>query len=85
MTANRASRYLRTFFDEKQLPIESWTVEAPGGTPNHFDTEIVIERIFAAPESEQQAIGDTIRRIDFGNGDVNRFLRHLSKALAFDL
>ncbi len=77
--------YLQTFFAEKNLPTESWTVDAPGGTPNHFDTEIVIEHVLAAPKAEQKAIGDMIRRIDFANGDVNHFLRHLSQALAFDI
>ena len=77
--------YLKTFFAEKNLSSESWSVDAPKGTPNHFTTEIVIEHVLAAPESEQEAIGDVIRKIDFANGDVNHFLRHLSQALAFDI
>ena len=62
---NKATKYLRTFFDEKDLPVVAWIVDSPNGTPNHFDTDIIIEHLFEAPIAEQEAIGAMIRRIDF--------------------
>lgn len=80
-----ASRYLHTFFAEKDLPNVSFEVRSPNGTANWMDTETVIEAIYQAPPSEQTKIADMLRRIDFANGKVQPFLEHLAKALAHDL
>lgn len=77
-----ASRYLATFFDEKGIDTEA-TFEVEGASgPNLMSYGVVIEAILAAPQSEQKGIGDMLRRIDFLNGDVCHYLRHLAKALA---
>jgi len=77
----KTQRYLRTFFDEKQLPMENWEIECDG-TVHLFDSEVVIEAIMNAPAHEQEQIATVIRKIDFYNGNVIDFLKHLSGALA---
>jgi len=80
-----AARYLRTFFEEKDLPNRSFEVRSPNGTVNWMDTETVIEAIYQAPAHEQEKIADMLRRIDFANAKVQPYLEHLAQALARDL
>jgi hypothetical protein len=75
------SAYLKTFFGEKNLDSVIYEVEGPSGV-NHIPTECVIEAILIAPRHEQKAIADTLRKIDFYNGDVHHYLRHLAQAIA---
>lgn len=74
-------RYLETFFKEKQLPYVAWELVANDGVTHHIDNEVVIEHLKVAPVAEQEAVADTIRKIDFRNGDVNDYLKHLAGAL----
>lgn len=76
-----SQRYLQTFFAEKDLPFQSWEILSSSGVPHMIDSEVVIEAIMNAPEDEQRKIADIIREIDFRNGDVNHFLKHLAKGL----
>lgn len=80
-TTTAATRYLRTFFEEKDIDREAtFELEGPSGV-NLMSYGVVIEAILGAPQDEQKGIGDMIRRIDFLNGDVRRYLRHLAAAL----
>jgi len=80
---NQYERYFTTFFEEKHLNLDA-TFEAtsPTGTWNLMPYSVVVEHIMIAPVSEQAKIADTIRRIDFANGDVLHFLRHLGAAIS---
>ena len=80
-----ATKYLKTFFAEKNLPNVSFEVTSPNGTPNFMETQMVIDAIMQAPQHEQKAIGDKIRLLDFHNADVLDFIKHLGKALARDI
>jgi len=75
------SHYLKTFFSEKNLPLANWELEAEDGTVHWISNEVVIEHVMAANRDEQTQIGNVIRKIDFMNGDVNDFLKHLAGAL----
>ena len=74
-------KYLETFFAEKQLPFASWELKDEEGILHIIDNGVVIENIELASAVEQNKIADVIRRIDFANGDVNDFLKHLAGAL----
>lgn len=76
-----SKRYLEIFFKEKNLPHQSWELTSPNGTYHLIDSEVVIEAVLNAPPEEQTQIADIIRQIDFRNGDVNHFLRHLAQGL----
>lgn len=74
-------KYLKTFFEEKQLPDASWELTSDDGTAHFIGNDVVLEHIASASVVEQNKIADVIRRIDFANGDVNDFLKHLAGAL----
>lgn len=75
------TKYLRAFFAEKDIPEVSWDLKAKDGTWHHMPNVVVVEHITQCDKNEANAIGDMLRRIDFANGDVNDFLRHLAGAL----
>ena len=73
--------WFSTFNAEKGLPFESWSLTAPDGTLHILDTDVVKEAAFHAPAREQKQIQATIAKIDFMNGDVNDFYKHLAQGL----
>jgi len=77
----KAGSWFNTFFNEKNLPYVSWDLTDSSGTWHHLDNEVVIEMIKSAPAQEQAAIKDMLIRIDFANGDVNDYLKHLAQGL----
>ena len=76
------TKYLRDFFAEKDIPEVSWTITGKNGTPNYMSNVVVVEHIAQCSVQEARQIENVLRKIDFANGDVNHFLRHLAGALA---
>ena len=75
--------YLNNLISEKAnismtTPIE---VEGASGT-NFMNVGVIVEHILIAPKTEQQAIKNVLVKIDFNNGDILDFFKHLAKALA---
>lgn len=76
------AKWLETFVAEKRLDREQiLSVEGPSGT-NYIPLGIVVDAIIGAPESEQRVIKGVIVKIDFLNGDVVDYFRHLAQAIA---
>ncbi len=74
--------WLDTFISEKGLDLDTaFTVYGPSG-PNHLTAQTVVDHMKIAPTHEQAAIKTMIVKIDFVNGDVLRFFRHLARAIA---
>lgn len=70
--------YLERFFEEKEIQYEAWEIEHE--EEMHFiDTDFIIAAIKEAPVQEKQKIANTLRKIDFLNGNVNHFLHFLAK------
>jgi len=79
----KTARYLRLFFAETDKVDHDATFEVTtNGTWNLMSYGVVVEAIFGAPRAEQEKITNMIRRIDFQNGDVSRYLRHLGVCMA---
>jgi hypothetical protein len=76
-----AIKYIENFFEEKEIPEVMFEIEGASGI-NYIPNTVVIEHIKIAPTQEQQQIANVLRKIDFFNGDVNDFLKHLAGALA---
>ena len=76
-----STKYLKTFFAEKNLDSRIYELNDADGTLHLVDSELVIDCIHNASEMDKDAIADTIRKIDFANGDVHHFLKHLANAL----
>lgn len=74
--------YLETFFAEKDLDLDMcWTLQDNQEKWHWIGPKVVIAHIGRAPHAEQEAIAGMIRKIDFANGDVNDYLKHLAGAL----
>ena len=80
-----STTYLARFFEEKDLDQQVYELEAPGGTLNIIESQAVIERVLMTRGEEADAIAKIIRKIDFMNGDVHHFLRHLAGSMVRDL
>lgn len=79
----KTSTYFERFFDENAIdPDESFELETNDGTWHYMTYGVVIDAIKQTSGAEAERIADTLRRIDFANGDVRHFLRHLGMALA---
>ena len=79
---SKFTKWFRTFVEEKGLDREQiLEVEGASGT-NCIPVGCVCEAVEMAPDHEQAQIKNVIVKIDFANGDVLHFFRHLAKAIA---
>ncbi len=56
-------------------------VDGPSGE-NHLTLGILVAAILAAPKAEQAGIRTMLVRIDFNNGSVLDYFKHLAQAIA---
>lgn len=76
------NRWLDTFVEEKRIDLHRiFEVEGPSGF-NIIPVGCIVDLMKSAPASEQAAIKSTLVKIDFVNGDVYHFFRHLAGAVA---
>ena len=76
--------FFATFFLEKDLTDEVYTVTSKNGTPNIIPSSVVIEAVKRTRGEEAKKIETILRKIDFLNGNVHHFLQHLAQAMALD-
>ncbi len=75
------NKWLNTFIKEKEIDLEQ-IIEIKTETNTHyFEIGNIIENIKATTPEEQAGIKDMIVKIDFHNGDVVDYFRHLARAL----
>lgn len=76
------NKWIDTFIEEKGIDTEYLlSVDGLLGK-NYIPVACVIEAMKEAPKNEQQAIKNMIVKIDFVNGDVIDFFRHLAEDIA---
>jgi hypothetical protein len=81
-TAMTFNKWLDTLVSEKGIDTEQmFSVEGPTGT-NWMCYRNVLDSIKNTSKGEQKKIKDMIVRIDFQNGDVKGYFRHLAQAIA---
>ena len=74
-------QWLETFIGESGLDMdEEFQILGPSGV-NYFTYKVIKEFMLIASKKEQESIKNTIVMIDFKNGDVLHFFRHLAKAV----
>lgn len=74
--------WIDTFLSEKGIDVEHvLTVRGPSG-PNRIPVGSLVDLMKQAPRHEQAGIKSMIVRIDFSNGDVLDYFRHLARAVA---
>ena len=76
--------FFETFFSEKDLTDEVYTVTSKNGTPNINPSSVEIEAVKRTRGEEAKKIETILRKIDFLNGNVHHFLQHLAQAMALD-
>lgn len=80
-------RYLETLIAEKAASgsphsiDQMFVVNGPSGD-NHMSYQTVVDAIGGTSKDEQAKIKNTLVRIDFNNGDVFHYFRHLAQAIA---
>ena len=76
------SHWLDTFVSEKGIDENQIIeVEGPSGA-NLIPVGFLLDLMKQAPKSEQHGIKSTIIKIDFYNGDVLGYFKHLAQAVA---
>lgn len=74
--------YLNKFFNEKKIPFKIFEKEDQFGVVHMIENGVVVEMIAQTRGEERQKIEETIRKIDFANGDLNHYFEHLAGAIA---
>ena len=74
-------RYLRDFFAEKDITEVQWSLTSEDGTTHIIGNVVVVVHIAQVGATEADKIAAVLRKIDFANGDVNHFFKHLAGAL----
>tara|TARA_R100000734_G_C3250388_1_gene52163 strand:+ start:382 stop:633 length:252 start_codon:yes stop_codon:yes gene_type:complete len=82
---NNFNNWLDTFIDEKNINKHDTFEINKNGTLNIISYGSIIDHIKITSKQEQEQIKKTIVKIDFFNGDVLHFFRHLGQALAKEL
>ena len=76
------TNWINTLNAEKGIDMdERFDVEGPSGL-NNMDYTTVVTAIKQANPAEQANIKTTLVKIDFANGDIRHFYRHLAQAIA---
>lgn len=79
----RFTKWLDTLIEEKNINLdEQFEVSGTWGV-NYMQYQNVIEAIKSTSEYEQKQIQNMLIKIDFVNGDIKHYLRHLAQAIAF--
>lgn len=73
--------YFDRFFEEKELPYQSWTLIGRDGTVHSIDSDVVIEGIKHAPAGEQKKIKETLMALDFLNRPITNYLKFLATCM----
>jgi hypothetical protein len=82
---NNFNNWLDTFIDEKNINKNDTFEINKNGTLNIISYGSIIDHIKITSKQEQEQIKKTIVKIDFFNGDVLHFFRHLGQAIAKEI
>lgn len=76
------SKWLDTFLSEKGIDLEQVVlVQGPSGE-NRIPVGCIADMMKQAPRQERDNIKNTLVKIDFLNGDVLHYFKHLAQAIA---
>lgn len=74
-------KWLKTFIHEKNLDGFVLTVEGESCN-NYIPIEFLIDAMAYSSVSDQQAIKNSLVKLDFANANIVHFLTHCAKAIA---
>jgi len=81
MQNNKFNKWLDTFIEEKKVSLDTEFEYQGMECLNIIDLHSIINTIKNTSQSEQLKIKNTIVEIDFKNGDVLHFFKHIGNAL----
>lgn len=70
-------KYLKDFFDEKEIPFTFFELTDSTGEYHLINTDVVIEFIFSLEETNE--VVSKLRQLDFYNAPIVPFLEHVAK------
>lgn len=73
--------YLYKLLEEKGIDLDETFSITANGNLNIFEYGAIIDTILCTTIKEQQCIRNMLIKIDFHNGDIKHYLRHLAQAL----
>ena len=79
---NSFNKWLDTFIEEKGIDLGQILEIKTENNTHYFEVGNIIENIKATTPEEQEEIKNMIVKIDFYNGDVVDYFKHLAQALA---
>ena len=76
------TNYLKTLIEEKNIDLEE-IIEVNGESGlNLMPLGVLLDAICSTGKEEQKAIKNTLVKIDFHNGDIMHYFKHLAQAIA---
>ena len=79
---NNFKLWLDTFIDEKDLPMEDTFTVDKNGTLNIMTYKTIYEHMLIAHKDEQKQLKNMIVKIDFNNGNILNYFKHLGQAIS---
>ena len=77
------NKWLDTFIEEKGINLEScFTVKGPRLEDNNMSIGIIVEHIKISSPAEKAGIKDMMVYLDFINGNIIDYFKHLGRAIA---
>jgi hypothetical protein len=74
--------WIETFVSEKNIDIET-IIEADGDSGvNFIPVGVLLDAMSKANPDHQKQMKQTLVMIDFNNGDIMHYFKHLAKAIA---
>ena len=73
--------WIDTFIEEKDLPMNETITIDNNGTIHIMTYQTIYEHMLIANDKEQKQIKNMIVRIDFMNGNILDYFKHLAKCL----
>jgi len=71
---------LKEFFENKNLTNKVYEMKDKDGNLHIIHTDRIIKDILTTRGDLRKKIKDTLVKIDFANGDVHHFLKHLAES-----
>lgn len=75
--------YINTLLEEKGISTETIIeIETVEWGTNFIPLQVVIDYILASGEDNRRTVRSTLVKIDFNNGDVMHFFKHVARHIA---
>lgn len=78
---NGTNRYLKNYFDEKEIPFQIFEVKDDNGLTHMVSTDVIIECIKATGMGEKLAIANTLKKLDYYNTGTEKYFKFLAGLL----